>query len=121
VKETATVFGTRYARPDGYAEVITGRGACIHYYFYWIHPELGLIHVRVPTWLPLRLHWQFPELSRSQITRLLKRLRLHGLLRKIGHTYTYYITRLGRQVLMSVLHLKEHFFVTELSGNGATV
>ena len=68
-----------------------------------------------------RLHWQFPELSRSRITRLLKRLRLHALLRKIGHTYTYYITRLGRQVLMSVLHLKEHFFVTELRGNGATV
>jgi hypothetical protein len=27
---------------------LASRGACIHYYFYWIHPELGLIHVRVP-------------------------------------------------------------------------
>jgi hypothetical protein len=55
VKEGATVFDTRCARADGYAQVITRWGACMHYYLYWIHPELGLIHVRVPTWLPLRL------------------------------------------------------------------
>jgi hypothetical protein len=66
-----------------------------------------------------RLHWQFPELSRSRVTRLLKRLRLHGLLRKIGHTYMYYITRLGQRVLMAVLHLKEQLFETELSSKDA--
>ena len=66
-----------------------------------------------------RLHWQFPERSRSQITRLLKRLRLHGLLRKIGHTYMYYVTRLGQRVLMAVLHLKEQLFETELSSKEA--
>ncbi len=27
----------------------------MHYYLYWIHAQLGLIHLRVPTWLPL---WQ---------------------------------------------------------------
>jgi len=59
VKETATVFDTRHARADGYAQVITRRGCCIHYYFYWLHPRLGLIHVRVPTWLPLRLQVYF--------------------------------------------------------------
>ena len=55
VKERATVFDTRQARPDGYAKIITRGGSCMHYYFYWIHAQLGLIHVRVPTWLPLRL------------------------------------------------------------------
>jgi hypothetical protein len=55
VKESATVFDTRCARADGYAKVITRRGACIHYYLYWMDAKLGLIHVRVPTWLPLRL------------------------------------------------------------------
>jgi hypothetical protein len=30
-------------------------GKCLHYYFYFIDEELGLIHVRVPTWCPFRL------------------------------------------------------------------
>lgn len=59
VKEGATVFDTRCARADGYAQVITRWGACMHYYLYWIDPLLGLIHVRVPTWLPLRLQVYF--------------------------------------------------------------
>jgi hypothetical protein len=58
-KETAMVFDTRCARADGYAQVITRRGACMHYYLYWMDPMLGLIHVRVPTWLPLRLQVYF--------------------------------------------------------------
>lgn len=59
VKESATVFDTRHARADGYAQVIARRGACMHYYLYWIDAMLGLIHVRVPTWLPLRLQVYF--------------------------------------------------------------
>jgi hypothetical protein len=59
VKEAATVYDTRHARADGYAQIIARRGACIHYYLYWMHPRLGLIHVRVPTWLPLRLQVYF--------------------------------------------------------------
>ena len=30
-------------------------GKCLHYYFYFIDPELGLCFVRVPTWCPFRL------------------------------------------------------------------
>lgn len=59
VKESAMVFDTRHARADGYAQVIVRRGACVHYYLYWLDPMLGLIHVRVPTWLPLRLQVYF--------------------------------------------------------------
>jgi hypothetical protein len=59
VKERAMVFDIRHARADGYAQVIVRRGACLHYYLYWIDPMLGLIHVRVPTWLPLRLQVYF--------------------------------------------------------------
>ncbi len=29
---------------------------CLHYYHYLIHPELGFLHVRVQTWLPLTVH-----------------------------------------------------------------
>jgi hypothetical protein len=32
---------------------------CLHYYFYFIDPELGLCHVRVPTWCPFRLQFYF--------------------------------------------------------------
>jgi len=53
------VFDTRHARADGYAQVIVRRGACLHYYLYWMDPRLGLIHVRVPTWIPLRLQVYF--------------------------------------------------------------
>jgi hypothetical protein len=59
VKEGSMVFDTRHARADGYAQVITRRGACLHYYLYWLDPMLGLVHVRVPTWLPLRLQVYF--------------------------------------------------------------
>lgn len=36
-----------FLRPDA--------GKCLHYYFYFIDEELGLIYVRVPTWAPFRL------------------------------------------------------------------
>jgi len=51
----------------------------------------------------------------AQISRLLKRLRLHGLIKKIRNTYKYYLTRVGRHVLSAGLKLKEMFLVPELS------
>ncbi len=36
-----------FLRPDS--------GKCLHYYFYFIDEELGMIYVRVPTWAPFRL------------------------------------------------------------------
>jgi hypothetical protein len=39
--------GKTFLRPDS--------GKCLHYYFYFIDEELGLIYVRVPTWAPFRL------------------------------------------------------------------
>lgn len=38
-----------FLRPDS--------GKCLHYYFYFIDEELGLIHLRVPTWCPFRLQF----------------------------------------------------------------
>ena len=34
-------------------------GKCLHYYFYFLDPELGLCYVRVPTWAPFRLQVYF--------------------------------------------------------------
>ena len=32
-------------------------GRCLHYYFYFFDADLGLIHLRVPTWIPMRVHF----------------------------------------------------------------
>lgn len=42
----------------------------------------------------------------GQISRLLKRLRLHELIRKIGRTYKYYLTALGQKASVAALKLK---------------
>ena len=38
-----------FLRPD--------TGKCLHYYFYFMDAELGLIYLRVPTWAPFRLQF----------------------------------------------------------------
>jgi hypothetical protein len=50
----------------------------------------------------------------GQISRVLKRLRLHGLIRKIGHTYKYYVTALGQKALVAALKLREHLILPAL-------
>lgn len=51
----------------------------------------------------------------GQISRLVKRLRVHGLLKKIGHRYKYYLTDFGRQVATLVLTLREQHVVPTLA------
>jgi hypothetical protein len=41
--------GKTYLRPD--------TGKCLHYYFYFMDAELGLVYLRVPTWAPFRLQF----------------------------------------------------------------
>lgn len=49
-----------------------------------------------------------------QISRMLKRLHVHGLIKKIGRTYKYYVTKLGNQVITMGLKLKELVIIPEL-------
>jgi hypothetical protein len=42
----------------------------------------------------------------GQVSRTLKSLRLRGLIKKVGKTYKYYLTRLGKQVIATGLYLK---------------
>ena len=42
----------------------------------------------------------------GQVSGLMKRLRTHGLIKKIGRTYKYYLTGLGKQVIALGLKLK---------------
>lgn len=31
-------------------------GKCLHYYFYFLHEQLGLLHLRLQTWFPFAMH-----------------------------------------------------------------
>ena len=53
--------------------------------------------------------------SSGPIGRILKRLRLHGLIKKVGKTYKHYLTELGRRAVLVGLKLKEHLIVLGLA------
>jgi hypothetical protein len=52
----------------------------------------------------------------GQVSRILKRLRNHGLIKKVANTYKYYLTTLGRQVVATSLKLKELLVIPALRG-----
>jgi hypothetical protein len=56
-----------------------------------------------------------PGRSGAQISRLLMRLHTHGLIRKVGHTYKYYLTRAGQQVVLTALKLRELVVIPALA------
>lgn len=52
----------------------------------------------------------------AQISRLLKRLRIHGIIKKAGKTFRYYFTPYGRRVLITALKLRELVVIPSLTG-----
>ena len=58
---------------------------------------------------------RLPGKTGAQVCRILKRLRLHGLVKKIGGTYRYYLTKLGRLVLAAGFKLKQLLILPELA------
>jgi hypothetical protein len=46
-------------KPTGKTFLKPTRAKCLHYYFYFVDPELGLCYLRVPTWCPFRLQFYF--------------------------------------------------------------
>jgi len=53
--------------------------------------------------------------SSSQVTRILARLRHHGMIKKIARTHKYYLTKLGKQSITTALKIKELVIIPELS------
>lgn len=53
--------------------------------------------------------------SSSQITRIIKRLNLHGLIKKIGRTYKYYVTEFGKIVLTTLMKLQNLVVIPSLN------
>ena len=71
----------------------------------------GMTNKALRSVLPRKTPWQ--------VSRLLKRLRSHGMIKKIGHTYKYYLTRLGRQCILAALKLREFVVIPAFSKSAA--
>ncbi len=61
------------------------------------------------------LRQYLPHKNSGQITRLLKRLRVHGIIKKVGRRYKYYLTEFGRQVALMALKLREMIIIPQLA------
>jgi len=62
-----------------------------------------------------RLRRLLTDKTPAQIGRILKRLRLHGLIRRVGRTYRYYRTTLARRALVAARKLTEHLIIPALA------
>jgi hypothetical protein len=56
-----------------------------------------------------------PHQTSAQISRLIRRLRAHHLVKKVGQRYKYYLTELGRQVATLTLKLRELHVIPALA------
>ncbi len=52
----------------------------------------------------------------GKISRMIKRLRKHGLIKKIRNCCNYYLTALGRRITDTALSLREMFIIPSLRG-----
>ena len=51
----------------------------------------------------------------GQISRLLKRLRLHGFIKKVGRSYRYYLTHFGKHAITTGLKLQQLVLIPQLA------
>jgi hypothetical protein len=63
------------------------------------------------------LRTRLTDKNSGQITRLLKRLRVHGLIKRAGKRYRYYLTNFGCQVATLALKLREMVIIPCLARN----
>lgn len=65
----------------------------------------------------LRAH--LPHKSSGQISRLLKGLRVHGLIRKMARSYRYRLSALGKQAITPAFKLRELVILPDLDASPA--
>ncbi len=61
------------------------------------------------------LRARLPGKSSAQVSRLLKSLRRHELIKKIGKNYKFYLTKLGRRVIITALKLRSLYVIPALA------
>jgi DNA-binding MarR family transcriptional regulator len=47
------------------------------------------------------------KLSASQVSRIIKRLLVHGLIKKVKNSYKYYLSKLGKETIIMAQKIKE--------------
>ena len=62
-----------------------------------------------------QLRQNLSDKSANQITRSINRLRAHGIIKKVGKRYKYYLTELGRQWAAMALKLREIVVIPSLA------
>ena len=72
--EPCTSFTPWHDKPSGRTFLKYTEAKCLHYYFYFIHAELGLCYLRVPTWAPFRLQFYFN--GHNELARRLTKARI---------------------------------------------
>ena len=53
--------------------------------------------------------------SQGQISRIIKSLRIHGVIKKVAKKYKYYVTENGKDILLSIFRMKELYIIPSLS------
>mgnify|MGYP002397257586 CR=1 FL=1 len=56
-----------------------------------------------------------PQWNPSKVSRLIKRMRVFGLIKKAGKTYKYYLSKLGKTVVITGQRLKETMLIPALN------
>ncbi len=57
-----------------------------------------------------------PGKSAGKISRMIKRLRKHGLIKRVRRCYKYHLTAPGRRITATALKLREMFIIPSLRG-----
>lgn len=72
--EACSSYRPWHDKQTGQTALKPAPGKCLHYYFYFIDAELGLVYLRVPTWCPFRLQfycnghsWLARQLTRTGV------------------------------------------------------
>jgi len=61
------------------------------------------------------IRMRLPRFNTGKISRLIKRLKVFGLIKKAGKTYKYYLTRLGKQLVITAEKLKKTVLIPALN------
>ncbi|NBC83331.1 MAG: MarR family transcriptional regulator [Bacteroidetes bacterium] len=61
------------------------------------------------------IRMRLPDFNSGKISRLIKRLNIFGLIKKVGKTYKYYLTKLAKEVIITAERLKETVLIPALN------
>ncbi|MDF1573555.1 MAG: hypothetical protein P1P82_18270, partial [Bacteroidales bacterium] len=61
------------------------------------------------------IRMRIPGFNTGKISRLIKRLKVFGLIKKAGKTYKYHLTRLGKELVITAEKLKETVLIPALN------